>query len=85
MTESRQSLTVAVVNPTESAQQLTLAVEGFTANGNTRLWRMTGGHVDAANAFGEKPQVNVEALEIQKMEGPLQIVPISINICQFGA
>lgn len=83
LTEDRKFLTVAVVNPTESAQELTLKLVGARAGGSARMWRMTGAGVDAANALGHEPQVKIEEHEMLRVEGPLQIAPISINIYRF--
>lgn len=84
LTADHQFLTVAVVNPTESAQSLALTLEGFRAGGNIRLWRMTGASLEAANTLGQKPQIEIEEIAIQSAEAPLRVAPISINIYRFG-
>ena len=42
----RKSLALAIVNPTESAQQIDVAFQGVTVQGKGRLWRIAGGGPD---------------------------------------
>lgn len=55
-----KTLTVSVVNPTESEQQLTLDVQGRQIAGGGTTWRMAPGNALAANVVGREPQVRVE-------------------------
>ncbi len=82
MTSDGKSLTVAVINPNESAQQLDLSFKGITLSGKGRMWLMTGDRLAAATGLGRN---EVRIVETPVTEAPkvLKIAPISINIYEF--
>jgi alpha-N-arabinofuranosidase len=89
LTEDRRALTVAIVNPTESAQELTLTFQGIDPLGQGTLWRMTGPTPDAANMLYQEPQVRIEEVPVQGMpienRLPLRltVAPVSVTLCAF--
>jgi alpha-L-arabinofuranosidase len=83
-TADRKFLTVAVVNPTTSAQRLDLNVQGVQLKGKSRLWQMTGASVDAANLLGQKPEVETVETDLSEVPATLSVAPISINIYEFS-
>jgi alpha-N-arabinofuranosidase len=76
-----KSLTVAVINATESDQALDLKIKGANFRANGRLWRMTGPSL--TSSAGLKPS------GVQVTESPipgastLDVAPMSINIYRF--
>lgn len=82
-TADRKFLTVAVVNPTTSAEQLDLNFQGVHLKGQSRMWQMTGASVDAANLLGQKPQVETVETDLPEVPTTLSVAPISINIYEF--
>jgi alpha-N-arabinofuranosidase len=82
-TADHKFLTVAVVNPTTSAQQLELNFQGVQLNGKSRMWKMTGPGVDAANLLGQKPQVEIVETPLPDVPTTLSVAPISLNIYEF--
>ncbi|HXB74523.1 MAG TPA: hypothetical protein VNY05_40180 [Candidatus Acidoferrales bacterium] len=82
LTSDGKSLTVAIVNATESAQELELNFRGIALAGKGRMWRMTGDSLNAATGLGRN---EVRILETPLTETPkaLTIPPISINIYEF--
>ncbi len=84
LSADRQTLTVAVVNPTESNQTLNLEFKGVSLSGKGRLWRMAPESLDATIVVGQKPGVEVERLEIESIQPSLTIAPISVNIYEFA-
>jgi len=62
LTSDGKTLTVSVVNPTESAHELTLEVRGLQLAGGGKTWRMAPGSILAANLVGREPQVRVEEM-----------------------
>lgn len=75
-------LTLAVVNPTESAQELEVGFKGVELSGQGKVWRMTGPGVNAATGLGRN--------EVQVVESPVNgvpkafgVAPLSIDIYQF--
>lgn len=77
-----KSLTIAVVNPTETPQRLDLVVAGIELAGKGRHWRMTGPSIDAMTGLGRR---EVQILETPLNETPktLLVAPISINLYEF--
>jgi alpha-N-arabinofuranosidase len=75
---------VAVVNPTDSAQQLNLTVKGVELAGKGRLWRMAPSSIDATIVVGQKPGVEVEEHALDSMPDTATIAPISVNIFEFA-
>lgn len=76
------SLTVAVVNPSESAQQLKLDLRTLNIAGAGKVWRMAPGNVMATNVPGRTPEVRVE--ELPATAGEMLSVPaISVGIYVF--
>jgi alpha-N-arabinofuranosidase len=76
----RKSLTVGVVNVTETPQPWDLNIHGVQP-GKVKGWRLTGPNLDAANTLCQPPQLVVE--EITLPENLTQVAPISINIYEF--
>jgi len=77
----KKFISVAVVNPTESVQQLELNIQGVQTMGQFKMWQMTGANADAVNVVGQKPQV--EIIEKQLTAFPKAVDPISVNIYSF--
>jgi len=76
-----KSLTVAVINATESAQVLDLTFKGANLTGKGRLWRMTGPSL--TSSAGLKPN-GVQVTETPTSgASTLDVAPTSINIYQF--
>jgi alpha-N-arabinofuranosidase len=76
-TSDRRSLTIAVLNPTESEQRLALSIQGVALVGKARLWRMAPSSLDATIVAGQAPGVQVE-------EHGLEAVPESAAIPRFS-
>lgn len=83
LTPDHKFLTLAVVNATDSAQQLELNVTGAQPGGPSTLWKMTGSGLDAANHVGQSPQVEVTESSIGNAPQTLSVAPISIDIYRF--
>jgi alpha-N-arabinofuranosidase len=81
LSADRKSLTVAIVNPTEAAQDFTLIIKGLELSGRGRLWRMTGSDANAANVLRQMPQV--EVVEILFSELPKTVLPVSISLYEL--
>ena len=67
----RKTLTVAVVNPTESAQSLELTLEGFQSSSQGRVWSLVGKSLDATNAPGKQPDVVIKDAAFDAAHAPL--------------
>ena len=82
-TSDRKFLTVAVVNPTESAQQMELQIQGVRIGGKPRMWQMTGPSPDAADVVGKRPEVETVEMPLPEVPATLSVAPISLNIYEF--
>jgi alpha-N-arabinofuranosidase len=76
----RKSLSVAVVNPTETAQQLDLAIKGVEITNGGRVWRMAPPSLTATIVAGHKPPVEIEELPLGSWPATLTVPPISVSI-----
>lgn len=82
LTSDRKFLTLAVVNPNESAQQLDVTFKGITLTGKGRIWRMTGDSLNAATGLGRN-EVRILEMPLPETPGALNVAPISISIYEF--
>jgi alpha-N-arabinofuranosidase len=75
-------LTIAVINPTEAAQELDLTIQGATLSGKGRMWRLTGPNLNATTGLAGK---EVQVTEAASSEVPrvLRVPPISIDLYEF--
>lgn len=78
----RRSLTVAVVNATETAQALALSLSGRKLAGPGSLWQITAASPEAANRAGQPAEVELKQSPVGTA-GALTVAPISINIYRF--
>jgi alpha-N-arabinofuranosidase len=76
----RKSLTVAIVNPTESEQQIDVAIKGVTVHPGGRLWRIAGQDLTADNEPGKPPVVAIVDSPLAGVTGPLTVPKLSISI-----
>jgi len=84
LSEDRRFLTIAVINPTQSAQQMELKIRGIQLGGKPQRWKMAGLTADAANILGQKTQVEIVNAPISGVPEKLFVDPISINIYRFS-
>jgi len=81
-TSDGKFLTIAVVNPSESARELTLNLKGVDLRGKGRRWHMTGPKIDSMTGLTRR---EVQVLETPLTETPkvLQVAPISIDVYEL--
>lgn len=79
----RESLTVAVINPTETEQQLTLSIKGAQLAGKGKLWRMAPSDINATIVVGQKPGVVVEERALEAVPTTMTFAPFSVSIYEF--
>jgi alpha-N-arabinofuranosidase len=56
LSNDESTLTVSIVNPTETAQQLQLDLRGLVVSGPGKVWRMAPPSVTSANLVGRDPR-----------------------------
>ena len=83
VTPDRKYLTLAVVNATESDQQLDLNVTGRRLAGKSTLCQMTGKDLNVSNRVGQAPEIQVKETDMGDVPQRLTVAPISVDIYRF--
>jgi alpha-L-arabinofuranosidase len=81
----RKWLTIAVINPTETEQQLDLSIAGATFAGAGKLWRMAPSDINATITVGQKPGVAIEEQTFGSAPSTLALAPWSVSIYALPA
>jgi alpha-N-arabinofuranosidase len=84
LSDDRETLTFALLNPSDSEQRLILSISGAKLSERGHLWRMAPATVDATIAVGQKPGVEVEDLPIASLPDTLSVPPFSVSIYSLG-
>lgn len=84
LSADRKALTFAVLNPSDSEQQLKLSINGAKLSSQGHLWRMAPSSVDATITVGQKPGVEVEEQEVVSVPDTVLVPPFSVNIYSFA-
>jgi alpha-N-arabinofuranosidase len=79
----RKTFTIAVLNPSDAAQPLNLAVAGVKLAAQGKLYRMAPEKVDAVVAVGKKPEVQVEEKTLGAMPESLTVPAFSVSIYSY--
>ena len=85
LTEDRQHLTLAVVNPTREAVSLDLSIAGVTLSGEGTRWLITGPDPRSYNEPGRSPAVAIASSPIRALpaEGELEVPAMSVTLHQL--
>jgi len=82
LSSDRKFLTLAVVNPTESAQKLDLTIRGLDLRGRGRRWRLTGPGLNALTGLTRR-EVQVTETQVGEVPKMIKSAPISIDLYEF--
>jgi alpha-N-arabinofuranosidase len=82
-TADRKALTIAVINPTESAQILSLQIRGAELSGKGTLRRMAPESLNATVEVGQEPGVKIEEQTLDAIPSNPTFAPFSVNIYEF--
>lgn len=82
-TKDRTALTVAVVNPTETAFKLPVEFKGVGLSGKGRLWRLTGPDRMAYNEPGKELRVRITEEELSGIPGELELPAASVSLYEL--
>ena len=80
-------LTVSVVNPSESAQQLVMqvlkggAAAGFARNG--RKWTIAAADANSRNLPGQEQQISLTESPVDDLTVSQTVPPVSISLYEF--
>jgi alpha-L-arabinofuranosidase len=84
-TADRKSLTVAVINPTETEQELNLSITGANLAGPGHEWRMAPKDLNATIVVDQPPGVTVEESALDALPTSATFPPFSVTIYDFPA
>lgn len=82
-TTDRKTLTVAVINPTESQQTLSLAIRGAKLSGQGTLRRLAPSSLTATVVVGREPGVKIEEQPLRALPKNPTFPPFSVNIYEL--
>lgn len=82
LTEDGKAITISIINPTESAQSVTLDFGGAKVASRMRSWTIRGTSVNARNIVNQEPEVFVKenGSEVKK---EISIPAATINLYRF--
>lgn len=83
LTADRKALTVAVVNPTESSQQLGASFAGVTLGGGGKSWQVAPASLAAQNEAGKPMAVNIAEGTVAGAPSNITVPPLSITIYEL--
>jgi len=83
-TADHKTLTIAVLNPSDTEQKLDMKVKGVSLAQQGELWKLAPASVDATNAVGKKPEVRIENSTVNAIPEVLTVAPFSISIYSYA-
>jgi alpha-N-arabinofuranosidase len=83
-TEDRKTLTVAIVNPTENVQELTMDLKGAQLTGNGQLELIENSDPMAYNEPGKEPRVVIVEKPITGISNTLTVPPLSVSLYKLA-
>ncbi len=83
LSADRKTLTLAVVNATESSHNLKLDINARKSAALGRSWLFTAGSLDARNQVGQPPAVVVKEAAFETSDAHLVIGPTSVAIYHY--
>jgi alpha-N-arabinofuranosidase len=84
LSEDRKTLTIAVLNPSDAEQSITIAINGTKLASAGKLWRMAPDSIDATVQVDKKPEVQVEEQTLGALPGTITVRPFSVNIYSYA-
>ncbi|HVO12214.1 MAG TPA: alpha-N-arabinofuranosidase [Vicinamibacteria bacterium] len=84
-TSDRKALTIAVVNPTETARTLRLEIRGAAVSGKGTLRRMAPRSLTANVVVGQEPGVKIEEQPVGALPRTPTFAPWSVSIYELPA
>ena len=79
----RKTFTIAVLNPSDSAQPLNLAIAGVKLAAQGKLYQMAPEKIDAVVAVGKRPEVQVEEKTLGSLPESMTVPPFSVGIYAY--
>jgi alpha-N-arabinofuranosidase len=84
LTPDKKALTVAIVNPTESEQQIDVAIKGAAVQDKGQVWRVAGTNLTDDNEPGKPLAVSIVETPFTGAPGTLTVPKLSISIYELS-
>jgi alpha-N-arabinofuranosidase len=84
LSEDRKTLTIAVLNPSDSQQHIMIAINGAKLADNGHLYRMAPNSIDATAQVDKKPEVQIEEQALGAFPETITVRPFSVNIYSYS-
>jgi alpha-N-arabinofuranosidase len=81
--EDRNSLSIAVLNPSDSEQSIQIKINGTKLASSGKLWRMAPNKIDATVQVDKTPEVQVEEQSLGSLPVVVTVRPFSVNIYSY--
>jgi alpha-N-arabinofuranosidase len=81
--EDRKTLTIAVLNPSDAAASMKLAVNNVKLAAQGTLWQMAPKSLNAVVALGKPAEVSVDEHKLGTLPDTIAAPPFSINIYSY--
>jgi alpha-N-arabinofuranosidase len=79
----RKSVTVAIVNPTESPQKISITFNQVALQDKAMKWEIAVPDLQTRNVAGQEPKVKIVETSVSETPGRLELVPLSIALYEF--
>jgi alpha-N-arabinofuranosidase len=83
LTADGKALTLAIVNPTESEQQIDVAFRGVVLQPGGKLWRIAAQDLNPQNQPGKPPAVDIVESAVTETPGRLVVPKLSISLYEW--
>jgi alpha-N-arabinofuranosidase len=83
LSEDRKTLAIALLNPSDSEQTVSIAIKGAKLASAGKLWRMAPDSIDATVQVDRKPEVQVEEQTLGALPSTITVRPFSVNIYSY--
>ena len=83
LSEDHKTLSIAVLNPSDSEQSIHLNIPGAALASTGKLWRMAPNSIDATVKAGSPAEVMVEERTLGAMPATVKLRPFSVNIYSY--
>jgi alpha-N-arabinofuranosidase len=79
----RKSVTVAVVNPTESLQKINVTFNHVALQDKATKWEIAVPDLQTRNVVGQEAKIKIAETSLSEMPGRLELAPLSIGLYEF--
>ncbi|MBN2613758.1 MAG: hypothetical protein JXB00_19530 [Bacteroidales bacterium] len=81
--EGRKILTVAVINPTETIQEMQLNFKGASPEKGLKQYIIVAPSIEARNIAGSDPAIKIEETALKSLPKKFEVPPLSISVYEF--